>query len=647
MHPTIAFLALAALLGWLLLLQLALWRSRPGDIDPGPRTLDLGPEPPAVANLLAGGWRMTSDAATATLVDLAARRILGFEQQGPDPQRTVVRVREAHPPGLTPYERRIFTRVSALARGGVVPAAALVRGNQAWAKSWWRGFTKEATADARARGLSRDRWNAGTKSLLRVTALIPVVILCVAVLAAPVTGDPDKDSNRAGLVVPILAFGWGALIALVESVKKERDTPAGRAAAARWLGYRDHIARDEQFPDLPPAAVQLWDRHLAYATAFGIARTTIRVLPLGARSDTLAWSAYGEGWHQVRIRYPRGSWGWSPWVAGLRGLFQLGIGVTGLYYLLRYRPGIGADLDQLQQGAGRFAPLYAIPLVLATLVILRGTVNLIRGLAEYPSRRTTVGEVVRMVRRQTGDSENPSYVHYAAIDDGRAPRTRALLLTDQQWLEVDEGDEVRVEAGPYLGRIFRLSVLAKGERPADAEWGGDGDGGSGAASLLPAAPDVPAPTTLISTDDVGRVLGVPVTTDGATADMRVPLLNVRLCTYTPQRPGYPRIMVQVSGGGMAGRLAGTARRRGQPVPGIEGAYTGGSAERPAVLLLRGAISVGVHSPDKGVNPALLHALARIAADRLPATGPAGPTWPGGGQAPAQDAAGQRGQNGLP
>jgi hypothetical protein len=651
LNASLGWLALAALLGWLLLLQIALWTSTPGGIDPGPESLDFGgPESPAVANLLVGGWRLTPDAATATLVDLAGRHILGFEQQGPRADQTVVRVLEQHPQDLTPYERRIFSRVTALVRGGIVPAAALVRGDESWAKSWWRGFRKEAIAEARSRGLSRDRWSAGTLSLLRGAALIPVAVFCLALLTAPLTGDGDKDSDRFGLVVPALIFGWAILIALVERFKNQRDTPAGRAAAARWLGYRDHLARDEVFPDLPPAAVAIWDRHLAYATSFGIARTTIRVLPLGARSDTLAWSAYGGSWHQVKIRYPRGTWGFGPWKAGFRGLVQVSIGIVALRFLLDYRPHFGHDLASVKGGADRFDWVLAVPITIAALILLRGAVNLIRGLAEYPSRRVTVGEVVRLVRRQTGDSDNPTYLYFAGIDDGKRPRIRALRLTDEQYLLVDEGDEIRVVAGPYLGKVFSLDLVRKASRPADAEWESDGDGESaGMGQLITRATElagrpnsvleqlvagqassgasIPDPATLVTAGDVAAALGVAVTAQETGPSGGLPFLNVRMCTYRAQQLGYPRIMVQVSAGGMGRRLAGTAQRRGQPVPGIPGAYTGGSDRRPGVVILRGEVSVAVNSLDAGVNPALLARLAGIAADRLTAATPL-PASPG-------------------
>ncbi len=129
-NPELVGLAGAAVLAWLLLLLVARWATRPADVQPGPEGLDLGPEPPAVVNLLTGGWRLSQDATAATLIDLAARDIIGLEQHGPEAEHTVCRVRDPKPARLTPYERRVFNRVITLADGGVVPAAALVRGDE-------------------------------------------------------------------------------------------------------------------------------------------------------------------------------------------------------------------------------------------------------------------------------------------------------------------------------------------------------------------------------------------------------------------------------------------------------------------------------------------------------------------------------------
>ena len=59
---------------------------------PGPETSDLGTEPPAIANLLVNRCHVTSAAAAATLIDLAARRHLELPEVGPD--HFVVRLRD-------------------------------------------------------------------------------------------------------------------------------------------------------------------------------------------------------------------------------------------------------------------------------------------------------------------------------------------------------------------------------------------------------------------------------------------------------------------------------------------------------------------------------------------------------------------------
>ena len=60
---------------------------------PGPETSELGAEPPAIANLLVNRCNVTSSAAAATLIDLAARRHLELFEVGPD--HFVVRLRSA------------------------------------------------------------------------------------------------------------------------------------------------------------------------------------------------------------------------------------------------------------------------------------------------------------------------------------------------------------------------------------------------------------------------------------------------------------------------------------------------------------------------------------------------------------------------
>jgi Predicted membrane protein (DUF2207) len=96
----------AAVVLWVLLLLGVAFATRARGVDPGPATMELGDEPPAVVDLLTNDWRVTADALPATLLDLAARDYLDLEQHGPG--GTVCRVRRTSGEGLEAYERMVL-----------------------------------------------------------------------------------------------------------------------------------------------------------------------------------------------------------------------------------------------------------------------------------------------------------------------------------------------------------------------------------------------------------------------------------------------------------------------------------------------------------------------------------------------------------
>jgi hypothetical protein len=77
----VAILAVAAWFGLLAVLMLA---TRTPSIRPGLATGELGPESPALVDLLTGGWTLCDEAASAALLDLAARRVVTIEEVGPE-----------------------------------------------------------------------------------------------------------------------------------------------------------------------------------------------------------------------------------------------------------------------------------------------------------------------------------------------------------------------------------------------------------------------------------------------------------------------------------------------------------------------------------------------------------------------------------
>ncbi|MDQ1448095.1 MAG: hypothetical protein QOC79_1066, partial [Actinomycetota bacterium] len=87
----VAFVAAAL---WLVIFAIRWTASFPKLAPPGPETSDLGPEPPAVANFLVNRFEVTRLAVGATLVDLAARRVIGIEEIVAD--HFVVRLRREH-----------------------------------------------------------------------------------------------------------------------------------------------------------------------------------------------------------------------------------------------------------------------------------------------------------------------------------------------------------------------------------------------------------------------------------------------------------------------------------------------------------------------------------------------------------------------
>ena len=115
------FATILATAGWLLLLALAIFATRQPSVDDGPATMELGPEPPAVVNLITSDWRLEEEAASATLLDLAARGMAQIEEVGPD--LSLVRLRGVRG-SLTEYERMVYEYAAGCAVGGVDAAGA-------------------------------------------------------------------------------------------------------------------------------------------------------------------------------------------------------------------------------------------------------------------------------------------------------------------------------------------------------------------------------------------------------------------------------------------------------------------------------------------------------------------------------------------
>jgi len=297
---------------WLVAYTSVLVATRQRPIRPAPPTPDLGPEPPALVNLLVHQNEVTEDAAEATLLDLAARRVIELRAPDDDPAHTTVHLRQVDPPGLVPYEQRVLRRVEAVAAAGVAPLTALTFSDADQADRWMDGLRDEVRHDARVRGMAASNFSGTAGFLL-------VFFACLGIpsgfgFGAALWGLPpdavDADAwmmprALAGGVAGFLVF-IGLALVTVRSARL-RLSRLGRQRTAHWLGVRDWLTAYPTFADLPPAAAAVWDRYLAYGAALGTTVAASRTIRLGLGGRRSPWSYTAGGpaggrWRRVRVR---------------------------------------------------------------------------------------------------------------------------------------------------------------------------------------------------------------------------------------------------------------------------------------------------------------------------------------------------------
>lgn len=496
--------AAATLALWLALFGVLAVASRARLPDAAPAAQDLpGPEPPAVVGFLVNRWELGRETVPATLLDLATKGAVAIDQVAPD--RFVCRVRSAVPAGLTAYEEQVLDHVRGLASDGVVPCEALTTGPEAQSKGWWDRFRKAVVADARDRGLSRGRWSRSALVALGAVAVAPAALAAAAIVIAPSSSSRASSSSSSSNDDPVGAFigvavlGWGALLSVPYSLRAERDTAAGRAAAARWLGLRRYLAEDEAFDQAPPASVAIWDRYLAYGAAMGVAAGAVRALPLGSESDRSAWSAYGGRWHVVRVRYPERippGWGKHPLAAAAQGLAVLaGAALVGYGVARALAGGVGDALRSSQTSgwhgyALAGAAAFAVVVAVAALYVVRSAVLVALAVPDLFTRSHVEGIVIRM---RAG---------YLALDDGVHARVRAWRVEPAKLAGVARGTVVRATVSPRLGHVYRLEPVD--QRPHES-----GLRGATTALATPSSPPGPGLDLAAVAAQTGVHLEVP------------------------------------------------------------------------------------------------------------------------------------------
>jgi len=427
----------------------------------GPATSELGPEPPAVVDLLVSGWHVTSEAVPATLVDLAARRFVDLDEVGPE--RFVVRVRpEADRAQVTAYEAQVLHRVEERATGGSAPVEVL-RLDAGERDRWLSEFSGAVVRDAEERGLASRGWTRGEAVVLAVGLAIALALFALAFELAHVGAHRNAHgaNTHTGAWFAVAAVVWLFLVTSGVRLRTIRATPAGRAACSRWLGVRAYLRANASFVEQPAAAVAVWGRLLAYGVALGANRASVGALAIGPDDPRHAWSRVGGTWRRVRVRRPRrfGA-GKAPrpvLVGGLARLVLWGaVGVVVVPVLVdvawhAFHEATGGDGNLLVSAV---LALFVVALTAgAAYVVVRvvdGAVRVWRAVWDLGHTSALEGTVVQV--------QDGSF----AVDDGSSDEVVALRADDGRVPRL--GERVSVRFTPKLHHVRDVAVVADRSR---------------------------------------------------------------------------------------------------------------------------------------------------------------------------------------
>jgi hypothetical protein len=483
----------------------------------GPATMDLGPEPPAVVSMLVNDWSTSVDTAESTVLDLAAAKYYELRQPDNDPFRTTLHL-SRNPPderGLRPYERQVLDRIRGLAVGGVVPVTALTFRDQNESKAWNSRLRAAVVAEARAAGLSQRRFGRTMMTALYSGGLA-VGLVCGVVAV--------HRTHNAWAFLCFLTVA-GVLAGLVQHIG-ERDTPAGLQAASRWFGVQAWLRNHEQFADLPPSAVAIWDRYLAYGAALGVTRRASAVLDLEVGDRRNIWSSYGGSWHRVRVRYPRG----RPWY----GRTTRSLILRASLFLV-----VGAVVVNIFSWPGY-------------VLLAVGVYMLIRTVTDLARSGSITGEVIG--RRTSRANNNHSRLYYLVIDDGAADKTTAWGLPSEWRDRCRAGDVVTITVRPWTRRVVAVTQHSRGVATSRTE-----QAGASAVDIFGEVREVSTGPLPVSVEDVARLVGQPVRAE----------VQPQRVDFRSQADNTVVLRAEWAGG-LAGRIAWRANARGSvtPLPGI-------------------------------------------------------------------------------
>ena len=424
--------------------------TRPRDLVPAPATMHLGAEPPAVVNLLVTRGALTAAAADATLLDLAARRIVEIFQPGDDPGALLIRVRGAAPAGLNAYEQRVFDRFADWSGDRFVPLREIAARYADGGPNWFRSLRADVIADARARGLLRTRQLGNL--LILASVLAGMGLACAGVLPF----QRSDNSGAADAIAWASVLGWFVLAPIIAllliflalaHVRTPRYTVAGRTAGAHWLGVAAWLDAHESLADLPPAAVAVWDRYLAYGVALGVNPVAEAALDLRVGHVAAFTSLHTGVPRTVIVRYPRNPFTYTQ--AGVRATWSAAVLAAWIGFAVLAAPHDHAWPQWLR----------ALAIAVGGFLAARAAYRLIRSLFVKFTPTTVTGRVLAVHPWRPQADRGAQWIQ-VVLDDGRSERVWPWLVRADRVAATTAGDVVRIRAQRWTRYVLRLEKLS-------------------------------------------------------------------------------------------------------------------------------------------------------------------------------------------
>lgn len=415
-----------------LAVRLSLLRGR--TVTAAQPTPDLRDEPPAVVSLLVNGLVDAPQVASATLLDLAARRVVEIHEVAPGAEHTLVRLGTAALPASAPaYERRVVERVASTAGRAWTPVADLVQAYADGGSHWQRRLVRDAMLDARERGLV-DTADQGCALGVAAAALAGAALLAPAV--------PKPDAPGFGVAVVLLGAVWiagslvgGLLLSALSVGEKasapDRYTATGNEVTAHWLGVAAWLRAHPAMRDLPPAAVAVWDRYLAYGAALDAIPHAVRVLDFEAAGRRARLTSHHTGTERtVHVRY----WARNRF---LRPGGPASAGASRLWAVLSLPLWIGVGVAALSTITSAY--LRGLVVVLAGMQVARAAYRLVRAQLDLARPAVVTGTVLHVsvansqhtadeAGRQGVDVPDLPTHYYVVVDDGSTDVVRPWIV---------------------------------------------------------------------------------------------------------------------------------------------------------------------------------------------------------------------------